>query len=146
VDDREVNMTTHRRTWQKFEGRAAEFFKSRRNVLSGSANREDRDGSDSTHERLHIECKLATRHSVYRLWDKARAVASKTAKKLGGKAKSPVIALQEKNRPGFMLCVHSDDFPDIVIAWLASLDPQQHAAVNAAAICLRHANQPEESS
>jgi hypothetical protein len=127
-------VATHRRTWQKFEGRAAEFFKSRRNVLSGSANREDRDGSDSTHERLHLEAKLAVRHSVFRIWDKARAAAGKVAKRLGIKAKTPLVVLQEKNRPGFMLCVHSDDFPDVVIAWLASLDPQQHAAVNAAAI------------
>jgi hypothetical protein len=48
-------MSTHRRTWQMAEGRAAELFGSRRQAGSGSSGRDDVTCSDSTHPRLFIE-------------------------------------------------------------------------------------------
>lgn len=108
-------MATHRRTWQKFEQRAAAFFGAARRVLSGSANRADLDGDDSTHERLWIECKLREAHSVCRIWDAAAKLARKAAK-------WPVVCLAEKNRPGFWVVVHSDDFRAVAAEYLAACD------------------------
>lgn len=151
MDHREVTVPkTSRRTWQLFEARAAEFFGAKRNVLSGSSNREDRDSSDSTHERLHIECKLAQKFTIYSLWDKTRAAAVKAAERLKRPPKIPVVALQLKHRPGFLLCIHSDDFPAVVnewqkdnieflvVDWLAKLTPDEHTQINAAAIRRRY--------
>jgi hypothetical protein len=92
---------THKSTWKRFESASAARFGSRRNVLSGSAGRDDRDPSDSTHERLHIEAKYRAKHAVWRTWDQAKKAAR------GGKL--PVVCLKEQNRPGFLVCVHVDD-------------------------------------
>ena len=121
-------MATSRRAWQMFETRAAAFFGARRKVLSGSAGRDDSDGSDSTHERLHIECKLREKHTVYRVWDAAcKAIARQKER-----GKTPVICLQEKNRPGFLVVVHSDDFNLAMIERLATLDDDELLAIEAA--------------
>jgi hypothetical protein len=119
-------MATHRRTWQKFEERAAAFFGSRRRVLSGSTNRQDIEGDDSVHPRLHIEAKLRAKHGVFRIWDEARASAAKLKDSLQRKGvpghKEVVVCLQEKNREGFLVCVHSNDFEAAVIEWLVAQD------------------------
>jgi hypothetical protein len=98
-------MATGRRTWQQFEERAAAFFGSKRQVLSGSANRKDLDGSDSMHPRLHIEAKLREKHGVFRILDLARVAAMKAGWALQLKGikvqKKVVLCLQEKGKPGF---------------------------------------------
>jgi hypothetical protein len=109
---------TARRTWQRFEGRAAAFFGVARRVLSGSANRADIDGDDATHPRLYIEAKLRQAHSACRIWDKA-AKGAKKSKKV------PVVALAEKNRPGFWLLIHNEDLMFVVAQYLATFDPEQ---------------------
>jgi hypothetical protein len=106
---------THKSTWKRFESASAARFGARRNILSGSSGRDDRDPSDSTHERLHLEAKLRGHHSVYRVWDKAKSQAR------GGKI--PVVCLKEKNRPGFLVCCHIDDLA-AVAAELARGDVQ----------------------
>jgi hypothetical protein len=92
---------THKSTWKRFESASAARFHARRNVLSGSAGRADRDPSDSTHERLHIEAKYRAKHAVFGTWDRA--------KKAARNGKIPVVCLKEKNRPGFLVCVHIND-------------------------------------
>jgi hypothetical protein len=99
-------MSTHRRTWQKVEGRGAEAFGAKRTVGSGSLGREDRTRSDSTHPRLFIETKLRAKHAVVALWD---AVA-KFAKK---EKKTPVVLLAEKGRPGLWVMCKLDDLPAV---------------------------------
>ena len=46
--------------------------------------------------------KLKKKHSVISLWDETAELAKK-------EGKTPVIALCEKNRPGFWVMVHSSD-------------------------------------
>jgi hypothetical protein len=105
-------MTTHRSTWKARERQAAAIFGARRNVLSGSSGRDDRDTSDSTHDRLHIEVKLRESHSIFGLW----AFAIKSAKK-NRPMKIPVIMLAEKNHVGFMVCVHDQNLEQLAEEW-----------------------------
>jgi hypothetical protein len=105
---------THRRTWQMAEGRAAALFGCRRQVGSGSTGRDDATASDSTHPRLFIESKLRPRHTVRALHDKAKKQAAK-------EGKTPVLALFDKNRPGCLIVIHSDDLA-AVLAELAAED------------------------
>ena len=55
---------------------------------------------------LFIECKLRAKHTAISLWDD-------TAKLAKEEGKTPVIALCEKNRPGFWVMVHSSDLEKI---------------------------------
>ena len=113
-----MTVATNRRTWQKLEGRAAQFFGAARRVLSGSSNRQDIDGDDATHPVLFIEAKLREKHSAVGIWDKA-AKGAKKSKKV------PVVALAEKNRPGFWLLIHNEDLMFVVAQYLATFDPEQ---------------------
>ena len=117
--------------WKQFERRAAAFFGALRRPLSGNrSGRADAEPSDSCHPRLHIEAKLREKHSVFRLWDAARKAERKTRK-------VPVICLQEGGRPGFMVCAHSDDFEQVMIERLATLDDDELLAIEAAVRELR---------
>ena len=91
---------TARRTWKKRESNVADFFQGQRTPLSGGNSKITR--SDVIHEDLFIECKLRAKHTVVSLWDD-------TAKLAKEEGKTPVIALCEKNRPGFWVMVHSSD-------------------------------------
>jgi hypothetical protein len=102
--------------WKAFERRAARFFGAERRVLSGNrSGRDDVEPGDSVHPRLHIEAKLRDKHSVFRLWDAARAAERKARGR-----KLPVICLQEGGRPGFMVCIHSDDMAEVCAEYLAA--------------------------
>ena len=91
---------TARRTWKQRESNVANFFQGQRTPLSGGNSKITR--SDVIHDELFIECKLKKKHTVITLWDETAKIA-----KVEGK--TPVIALCEKNRPGFWVMVHSDD-------------------------------------
>ena len=91
---------TARRTWKKRESNVADFFQGRRTPLSGGNSKITR--SDVIHEDLFIECKLKKKHTVITLWDATKKLAVK-------EGKTPVIALCEKERPGFWIMVHSSD-------------------------------------
>ena len=86
--------------WKKRERQVADYFGTRRSVLSGGNSHGTR--SDSLHTKLFIECKLRVKHTVVTLWQdiKAKAIVE---------GKVPVIALCEKNRKGFWVVVHADD-------------------------------------
>lgn len=59
---------TNRSTWKKFERSVARFFGAERTALSGSNSKIS--SSDSTHDRLYIECKLRNENdSFYSLWN-----------------------------------------------------------------------------
>ena len=88
------------KAWKKRERDVANFFKGTRNALSGGNSKITR--ADVIHNSLFIECKLRAKHTVVSLWDE-------TAKLAKVENKTPVIALCEKNRPGFWLMVHSSD-------------------------------------
>ena len=88
------------KAWKNRERLVARFFGGVRNALSGINSKVTH--SDVVHDRLFIECKLRAKHSVISLWDD-------TAKLAKEEGKTPVIALCEKNRPGFWIMVHSSD-------------------------------------
>jgi hypothetical protein len=111
-------MSTHRRTWQRTEGRAAALFGARRQVCSGSSGREDLTDSDSTHPTLFIESKLRPRHFARTLHDETKHLATK-------EGKVPVLALLDKNRPGFLVVTHSDDQMAVAAEFVAALPPAE---------------------
>ena len=88
------------KTWKARERQVAGYFNTNRTPLSGGSSRHTR--SDSLHNELFIECKLRAKHTAISLWDD-------TAKLAKEEGKTPVIALCEKNRPGFWVMVHSND-------------------------------------
>ena len=99
---------TARRTWQLAESRLARFFGAQRKVLSGSSGRpDDNSCSDSTHPTLFLEGKLKASHATRTLHDATRALAKR-------EGKIPVLGLFDKNRPGFLIVVHSDDWDKVV--------------------------------
>jgi hypothetical protein len=109
---------THRRTWQRTEGRAAALFGSCRQAGSGSNGRDDLTASDSTHPTLFIESKLRISHSVRSLHDITKRLAAK-------EGKTPVLTLFDKNRPGFLLVVHCDDLPVVLAEYAAALPSEE---------------------
>ena len=95
---------TSRRTWKQRESDVAKYFKGERTPLSGGNSKITR--ADVIHDKLFIECKLKKKHTVVTLWDDTAKLA-----KIEGKI--PVVALCEKNRPGFGVMVHSTDLEKI---------------------------------
>ncbi len=92
------------KAWKNRERLVARFFGGVRNALSGINSKVTH--SDVIHENLFIECKLRAKHTAVKLWDETKVLADK-------EKKTPVIALCEKNRPGFWIMVHSDDFSEV---------------------------------
>ena len=90
--------------WKKRERDVANYFNGKRTPLSGGNGKVTR--ADVIHEDLFIECKLRAKHTAISLWDD-------TAKLAKEEGKTPVIALCEKNRPGFWVMVHSSDLEKI---------------------------------
>ena len=88
------------KAWKRREREVASYFNGKRTSLSGGNSKITK--ADVIHDELFVECKLRAKHSVVTLWDDT----SKLAKDEG---KTPVIALCEKNRPGFWVMVHSSD-------------------------------------
>jgi len=91
---------TDRTTWQKFERRVAAFFGTKRKPLSGGNSGGGR--SDSQHERLFIECKLRAKSPVHRLFAGVEKQAAK-------EDRVPLLALQEKHYPGWLLVCRPED-------------------------------------
>jgi hypothetical protein len=114
---------TSRRTWQQAEGRAAALFGARRQVCSGSSGREDLTDSDSTHPTLFIESKLRARHVSRTLHDETKRLATK-------EGKVPVLALFNKNRPGFLVVTHSDDQMTVAAEFVAALSDEELGRFN----------------
>jgi len=115
-------MATHRRTWQRAEGRAAALFAARRQVGSGSGGREDQTCSDSLHPRLFLEVKLKARHTVVTLWDATKKLATR-------EKKTPVVVLSEKNRPGQWLVIHTDHLDAVIAERLAAMTGEELDAI-----------------
>jgi len=88
------------KAWKARERSVAASFGSERTPLSGGNGKQTR--SDTLHPRLFIENKLRVKHSAVTLWDETATMAKK-------EKKIPVVALCEKNRPGFFILVHSSN-------------------------------------
>jgi len=97
-------MTTSRSTWKAFERRVASFFGSRRAPLSGSNG--GQTASDSLHPDLYIEAKLRAKSAVCTLFEQVERSARV-------EDKLPVVALQHKNRAGWLLVCRPGDLVEI---------------------------------
>jgi len=95
----------HRGTWKAGERRVAAFFGTLRTSLSGGNSKITR--SDTMHGELFIEVKHRKKNSVRTLHDTVKEQAK-------AEMKIPVLAFLDTNRPGFLLVIHSDDFPSVV--------------------------------
>jgi hypothetical protein len=85
-------VSTHQRTWQRSEARAA-LFGTRRQPGSGSAGRDNVDTrSDSTYPTLSWR-PSSGRPTPRALHDQTKALARR-------EGKTPVLALADKGRPG----------------------------------------------
>ena len=93
-----------RGTWKAGERRVAAYFGTLRTSLSGGNSKITR--SDTMHPRLFIETKHRASHAVRTLYDE-------TAKQAKVEGKTPVVALIDKNKAGFLVVVHSDYFADL---------------------------------
>jgi len=94
-------MSTHRNTWKAAERRVAAMFGTLRQRLSGSSGRADETAADAKHPRLFIEIKYRESHAVRTLYDD-------TAEKAKHEGKLPLVALVDKRKPGFLICLHID--------------------------------------
>jgi hypothetical protein len=94
---------------------AAAFWGTLR-AANNSSGRPDYDGSDSLHPRIHLETKLR-KTQLRSLWESAKKKALKFRVK-----KTPVLMVAQKNCPGFLVCVHSDDFELACQEWLVCQD------------------------
>jgi hypothetical protein len=93
------------KSWKAFERRVARFFGCQdRNPLSGINGKHT--ASDTLHPELFIEAKQRQHYAIIRLWDEAKQLSTK-------EGKIPVIAISEKNRPGFWVLCHSSDLTAI---------------------------------
>jgi len=108
-------MSTHRRTWQRSEARAAASIGARRKPGSGSSGRSDETRSDSTSETIFLECKHYARHAAVTLWDSTWTLAKR-------ERKTPLVCLSVKGRPGRWWLLHHRDVPALVAEWLSQQD------------------------
>jgi hypothetical protein len=108
-------VSTHRSTWKRRERDAARFFGAERQPLSGSGGRPT--GSDSTHDRLYLECKTRASSAVRNLWEQTRDRARK-------ERKTPVLMLFDKGKPGALIVVHQDDLATVAVELAAQSDVQ----------------------
>ena len=92
------------KAWKQRERDVANFFHGQRNPLSGRWGKHT--AADIIHPTLFVEVKLRKKHTAVSLWDEVKALAEK-------EGKTPVVCLCEKNRAGFWILVHSEDFTKI---------------------------------
>lgn len=92
------------KTWKRVEQRIASLFGTRRTPLSGGNSGHTR--SDTLHKDIFIEAKYRQKHTAVTLWRQTAELAKK-------EGKTPVVALAEKNKPGFWILVHADDIQKV---------------------------------
>ena len=95
--------------WKAAERRIAEMFFSERTPLSGSNSKHTK--SDTLSDQFYVEAK-------YREFHSARTLLEDTRKKAKEERKLPVVALVDKKRPGFTVCVHSSDLRKFVQVYM----------------------------
>jgi hypothetical protein len=104
---------THASTWKRRERDAAALFGCRRQPLSGSAGRDDRSRSDSTHDRLFIETKTRAATAVRALWEATRQAARK-------EGKTPLLVIFDKGKAGGLIVCHEDDLAAVAAEHVAA--------------------------
>lgn len=95
--------------WKQAEREVAAVFGARRRPLSGGNQGQGRD--DAIHERLFVSTKYAKRHGLWSLFRTEKPKAKK-------EGKTVVLGLREKGVPGTLVCIHSDDLPVVLAAYM----------------------------
>ncbi len=93
------------KTWKSVEGRIAKYWGTTRTPLSGINSKHT--SSDTLHKDYFIEIKHRKEWAIFNLFKRTRELANK-------EKKLPFLCLHEKNKAGFLICIHSDDFREIV--------------------------------
>jgi len=89
-----------RNTWKRREREIAGAFGADRTPLSGGSSRHTR--ADALHDALFIEAKGREKHAAVSLYDQTAQLAQ-------AEGKTPVVALWQPRRPGFLLVVDPAD-------------------------------------
>jgi hypothetical protein len=97
----------HRGTWKARERQIAADFGARRTPLSGGNSGHTR--SDSLHETLYIEAKGRKSHAAIKLYDDTKELARR-------EGKTPVVALWQPGRHGYLLVVDPRDVSVVAAA------------------------------
>ena len=95
------------KAWKQFERLVAAFFGGKRNVLSGSNNKNSSTTADIEHTEIYCECKLRSNWSIFGLFRRTEEQAKK-------EFKIPILALKEKNKHGFLFVIKSSDIDKII--------------------------------
>ena len=92
------------KSWKVIEREVSKFFGTVRNSLSGKNSKIT--ASDSLHQKLFLEMKYRKSLSLWKLFEKTKALAKK-------EGKIPVIGLKEHGKHGFLIVIHSEDFQKV---------------------------------
>lgn len=93
-----------RGTWKRRERVIAADFSTDRTPLSGGASGHTR--SDTLHPELFIEIKGRASHAAMRLFDQTAILAK-------AEGKTPVVALWEPERKGYLLLCRPEDIAQV---------------------------------
>jgi hypothetical protein len=96
------------KTWKRRERQVARDFGARRTPLSGGNSAHTR--ADTLHDELYIEVKARAQHAACRLYDQTRVLAR-------AEGKTPVVALAENNRSGYLLVLAPEDLAAVAAAY-----------------------------
>lgn len=105
------------KAWKSFERRVAQVFFCRRNPLSGINS--TITGSDTTSTIFYIECKQRAKSFIHSLFQETKVSAKK-------ENKLPVLAVQQKGSPGFMVCIHSSDLEEFCSEYKLLLEEEEY--------------------
>lgn len=100
---------TNRSTWKRREREIAAYFGTERTPLSGGNSKHTR--SDTLHDKLFVEAKYRQRSAVWTLFESTDELAAQ-------ESKLPLLTLCQKQKPGFLIVAHSDDFEEIAVGFL----------------------------
>lgn len=104
-------MAKANQQWKQAEREVAAVFGARRRPLSGGNQGQGRD--DAIHEELFVSTKYSKRHALFTLYREEKVKARK-------EGKTVVLGLREKGVPGTLVCIHSDDLPVVLAAYMAA--------------------------
>lgn len=96
--------TTHKSTWKAFERAVGRDFGTRRTPLSGGNSGITR--SDTMHDKIFFEAKLRQSFALHKLFVETEKLA-----KL--EDKTPVVAIKEKGKNGYLLLLRPEDLQKV---------------------------------
>lgn len=94
--------------WKRRERQVAADFGARRTPLSGGNSAHTR--GDIIHDRLYVEIKTRAKHAACRLYDQTKLLARE-------EGKTPVVALAENGRRGYLLVIAPEDLAAVAVAY-----------------------------